>query len=387
MIKQHIFIVNLLIASIGFAQTPIEYDIIDEISNENEFMVSINFDSPTSSSAEAGNAGVVILIPTGFDEVVNADLSNLAGGAWTVESYLTAADVNGPCATPSNTMDVVRIVNTGTPDDISNLLAGESKNLVKISLSGVGPTDENIKVVNPGAAIGTLEACLTGFGMKNTIDIDTDGSGPIPSVQFEDIASGSQAILPITLKSFDATKKSERSVLLDWRSSSEINASHYEVQRLNKFNEWKSLNIITAKGNADISAEYSYLDTEIDLKSVYDSDNSENHVGVNYRLKMVDLDGSVEYSKVEIVSLRDYIDEFNVYPNPTIEEVYVSIANVNELGGTLTIVDNKGTVYLSKTLENGNNERISTINMPSGIYIFTVSQGDNSYSKKIMKMD
>ena len=285
-------------------------------------------------------------------------------------------------------MDVVRIVNLGSTDDISDLLAAESKNLVKITLSGAGPTSESIKVVDPTAVAGTIEGCLTAFGLKNVMSVDPDGdTGASAATGFEDIASGSQAILPITLKSFSASKDSERSVLLEWESSSEINASHYEVQRLNKFNEWKSIGNVKATGSANTNTKYTYLDTEIDVRSVYDSDSSDDLVGVNYRLRMVDLDGSVEYSDKDAVSLREYLGELSVYPNPTVDEVFVSIDNVSELGGTLNIMDNQGAIIRSQTLTNGRSEKVSLQDVPTGIYMMTGTQGDKVYTKKIVKID
>jgi len=198
---------------------------------------------------------------------------------------------------------------------------------------------------------------------------------------------GFQSSLPITLKSFSANKESERSVLLEWVSSSEINASHYEVQRLNKFNEWKSIGNVKATGSTNVNTSYTYLDTEIDLRSVYDSDNSDDHVGVNYRLKMVDLDGATEYSDKDVVSLREFLGELTVYPNPTVNEVLVSIDNVSELGGKLTIHDNQGAVYKTQTLLSGKSDRVSMNEAPSGIYMLSVKQGEKEYTKKIVKID
>jgi hypothetical protein len=120
--------------------------------------------------------------------------------------------------------------------------------------------------------------------------------------------------LPVTLASF-VVKKDERSVSLNWVTVSEINHSHFEVQRSLDGKYWYRIG--TVEGGRDmsnveptaVSREYQFTDS-----SPAPNENL-------YRLKMIDTDQSFSYSQVRSV-LYDNISVAMLYPNPVVDRLY-----------------------------------------------------------------
>lgn len=157
---------------------------------------------------------------------------------------------------------------------------------------------------------------------------------------------GAVTPLPVNLVSFTANKKggSEVSpdVLTEWVTSSEVNFSHFEVEVAKgndalKLGQFVKLGDILADGSEKKGQHYTFTD--------YESDKTDVRY---YRLKMVDLDGTFEYSRVVSVVINDKVD-WQIYPNPSkdiFNVVYQASAgdevlvNVVDLTGRKTNVKN-----------------------------------------------
>ena len=116
--------------------------------------------------------------------------------------------------------------------------------------------------------------------------------------------------LPVELVSFSAKKTTDKDVLVEWKTGSEINTDHFDIE-VAKGNEEFQLNHfikigqVASGGNSSTGQQYSYLDIE------------NNKSGVRYyRLRIVDRDGQFKYSAVRAVVFNDEIT-WQVYPNPS----------------------------------------------------------------------
>jgi len=97
------------------------------------------------------------------------------------------------------------------------------------------------------------------------------------------------AALVVTLSSFTATKK-ETSVLLNWQTANEQNNAYFIVERSNGSNmSFKEAGRISSLGNSSKPQQY------------YFEDVNPFGGGNYYRLKQVDADGKITYSKVAFV--------------------------------------------------------------------------------------
>jgi hypothetical protein len=91
--------------------------------------------------------------------------------------------------------------------------------------------------------------------------------------------------LPVTLIAFKASQQ-EQSVLLQWATSSEVNASIFEIERSFSGKDWNSIGRVNATGEESTHQEYAFNDA---------SPSSGSNL---YRLKMVDIDGTYAWSSI-----------------------------------------------------------------------------------------
>ncbi len=181
--------------------------------------------------------------------------------------------------------------------------------------------------------------------------------------------------LPVELMSF--TGKAERKAnVLDWTTASEENSSHFEVQRSSQANrEFTSIGEVTATGNSLEQVDYSFID--------------ENRlIGRNYyRLKMVDFDGSFEYSN--IILLNNDNNHVNIYPNPAKNNVFIDyqLENTNEIN--IQILNELGQVVMnnnSSTNDKRGTLEIDVNHLASGVYFIKIESGNYTHFEKILRL-
>ena len=107
--------------------------------------------------------------------------------------------------------------------------------------------------------------------------------------------------LPVELLYFTG-KRLEGRNLLEWETASEIDASHFELERSRDGQTFNFIGEILANGNTNLSTTYSFTDEAPSMSRDY------------YRLKMVDLDGSYAYSKMVIID-QEQEESARVYPS------------------------------------------------------------------------
>ena len=118
-------------------------------------------------------------------------------------------------------------------------------------------------------------------------------------------------VLPVELEFFDAYQRYDYH-LLEWKAESEEDFREYEIEQSFDGINFDYISSVQPNGNMF----YNYL--------IYDY-----AIGYNYyRLKMVDLDGTFEYSKIEVIDAPDNDFKFTVYPT-TARIGDIVTANVN----------------------------------------------------------
>lgn len=131
-------------------------------------------------------------------------------------------------------------------------------------------------------------------GVGNSINYQTNGVSYISGIT-----------LPITLVSFKGQKEAGK-VILSWITSSEINNSHFEVERSSDATRFYKIGEVAGSGNSNTSKTYNFIDELNNAKVTF------------FRLKQVDYSGSYTYSNV--ISLNNDNTTFNpamnIFPNP-----------------------------------------------------------------------
>lgn len=186
--------------------------------------------------------------------------------------------------------------------------------------------------------------------------------------------------LPVQLVDFTARKK-QKDVLLNWSTATEVNASHFEVERSDDGRTFGKVGEVNATGNSTTLNRYQYQDIAI----------LEKNSTLYYRLKIVDANGRYEYSKTLRVLEEDDANGFDlsVFPNPFSNTL--SLAVEAEASGDLQadVFDLTGKAILSihKPLSEGHNiitiDELSTLQ--SGLYFISISNGNSKHTIKISK--
>jgi len=182
------------------------------------------------------------------------------------------------------------------------------------------------------------------------------------------IAAGS---LPITLLSFQATQ-SGNAVNVTWKTTEEINAQHFEVQRSANGNNFITIGTVQAGGNA------------------YQFKDNEPLAGYNYyRLKMVDKDGAYEYSSIVLVNIKSAADiTSSLYPNPGNGHVTLTLQGPVQGNVSAQVLDLQGRVLLTKQLGYQHTTHFTTpvdaSALPRGNYLLRTMVGDKAFVSKLL---
>ncbi len=112
--------------------------------------------------------------------------------------------------------------------------------------------------------------------------------------------------LPVELNSFMASVH-DGSVVLFWRTTTEINSAMFVIEKQAENSKiWNAVGKLPAAGNSFASKEYTFDDHKVANGAYY------------YRLRMVDLDGSYQYSSIVrvVVQVPQAFSLYQNFPNP-----------------------------------------------------------------------
>jgi hypothetical protein len=94
-----------------------------------------------------------------------------------------------------------------------------------------------------------------------------------------------------------------------------------------------------------------------------------------YRLKMVNLDGTYEYSRIVSVQLPQQKSNLLFYPNPAKTDITIQVANETATDFNVNITDVFGKVWLQKNISTtyGTTNNLDISLLPAGNYFLTTN--------------
>ena len=203
------------------------------------------------------------------------------------------------------------------------------------------------------APTGFLTIYFQGAGSFNSNTCTVPGGGP----------------LPVILTDFYA-KRSLTNVAVSWKSESEINAASYVLQRKSGLTS-AFIDITTVKaGNQVTGGTYSFIDK-----------NSFKDIS-QYRLKMIDLDGSFTISDIRTVKGISTVSDFAVFPNPSSGNSKITVADIAE-PTDVQVLDNSGRIL--KTIPMNYSNSVDIYNLQKGMYLIRIvnKNSGESITKKL----
>jgi hypothetical protein len=187
---------------------------------------------------------------------------------------------------------------------------------------------------------------------------------------------GQSATLPVVLVQFLATKNPDATVKLSWATAQEINSSSFDVERSADHGSWEKIGNVKAKGYASTSSNYTFTDQFPLAGNGY------------YRLKMTDLDGKYQYSKVVFVTSDNISQPLVVYSNPFSDQIRVKVNVDRSQNLTLVVSDIIGKTYLKQSYhaQAGDNLiNLAPTGVSSGMYILHIEGNTYDQTVKLAK--
>lgn len=201
----------------------------------------------------------------------------------------------------------------------------------------------------------------------------------------------SATTLPVKWLSFEG-KKIENEVQLNWKTASEINNSHFNVERRFDNESWETIGKVKGNGTTNSISNYAFNDKEFST-SLELTRASLEYSQVYYRIKQVDMDGVFEYSsEISIVLNKDKKteDQFEatIFPVP-FEDGFTIKTSMP--GFEFSIFDCSGIELISGESET-DSKFIYIPDLAPGIYLANVrplAVGSNQQSKtmKLIKVN
>ena len=184
-------------------------------------------------------------------------------------------------------------------------------------------------------------------------------------------------LLPVELGLFTAVPN-ERTVRLSWETKTEKNSNKFNIERKTISTIWETITSVKASVLSNSPKQYSYTDKNLQSGKY------------QYRLKMIDNDGTFEYSKIietEVAVPKNY-DMSQNFPNPFNPNTVISYSLPLASNVKLIVYNSLGQTV--KVLENGfKNAGTYSVNfnstdLPSGTYFYKIEAGQFSQIKKMI---
>jgi hypothetical protein len=174
--------------------------------------------------------------------------------------------------------------------------------------------------------------------------------------------------LPVVLSDF-SVRLNNSQVELSWTTDMESNSARFEVERSTDGVKWTTIATITAKGNSSIVTKYASVDKT-------------PAAGINYyRLKMVDLDNTHDFSEVKSIKTIASAN-VRVYPNPAKDVVNISLPATAAL---VRFLNTAGQILQERKSVNGNSTiSIDVTNYNAGTYMVQVINTDGTSRNNVL---
>lgn len=186
--------------------------------------------------------------------------------------------------------------------------------------------------------------------------------------------------LAVELVDFNVQAK-ERNALLNWITATEINHSHFEVEKSTNLQDW-----------VNIDRVYNSFKEKDGLKyySLNDEDFAKKSSHAYYRIKVVDLDGGYEYSDIKVL-IEDSrvpkviaispmpVENSSVLEMQLHDTEMVNIAVYNLTGQVVENLQFEGNLGINR-FPFGND-----FNFQSGTYILEIHVGGHRLTEKVVK--
>lgn len=168
----------------------------------------------------------------------------------------------------------------------------------------------------------------------------------------------SDGLLPIELLDFKANIHTDKSVLLNWQTASELRNEKFIIERSGNGVDFYAIGEVKGNGTTQEKQDYEFLDAKPKPGILY------------YRLRQVDYDGKYEIHKT--ISTEISVDDFIIFPNPAREYISLSFKNIELIPEKIELMNYTGSLIESNMIKENGIYSFDIKHLPKGIYFFKV---------------
>jgi hypothetical protein len=186
-----------------------------------------------------------------------------------------------------------------------------------------------------------------------------------------------ESVLSVKMENLSATQN-HNNVIISWSTSTETNNLGFDIERKMDNSLFIKVGFIQGKGTTKVKQSYSFTDNNLTSGSY------------TYRIKQIDVNGSVHYLKeinVEVGLPSIFSLEQN-YPNPFNPATTIKYQLPKAGFVTLKIYDILGreVAFLVKKYQNGGRYSVdfNASKLSSGVYIYELKTPDYNSCKKMI---
>ncbi|MBC8173696.1 MAG: T9SS type A sorting domain-containing protein [Chitinophagales bacterium] len=169
-------------------------------------------------------------------------------------------------------------------------------------------------------------------------------------------------MLPVELTAFNGTAN-DNTTQLDWTTATETNCLGFQIEkRTSNALVFDSIGYIGGNGTTTLTHHYTFTDNEL-YEKVY------------YRLKQMDIDGTISYSDVISLAPQNEIKKtIQIFPNPASNVIHITAEVGDHISGVELRDVNATLLYaLNNQVENLSTVSIQVADFPAGSYYVIVA--------------
>jgi hypothetical protein len=225
-----------------------------------------------------------------------------------------------------------------------------------IGISYNGAVIPGLNFTTGPCAGGRVDVCVQGSNLPTASKLSLLFSdAPNGSLLFSCGDDTSGGPLPVKLSAFNA-RRNGNGVQLNWQTGFEADLKAFIIQRKSGLN---FEDIATIDPSNIINGNFYQF-----------SDANASKTSSQYRLKIVDIDGSFTYSWIRSVKGSAGNLDFMIYPNPAMGKTQISIADSDDWF-EVTLLDNAGRTLRNFKVKGSQNAELN--NLPKGNHLLRVT--------------
>ncbi|MBE9464215.1 metallophosphoesterase [Dyadobacter subterraneus] len=190
----------------------------------------------------------------------------------------------------------------------------------------------------------------------------------------------------VKLFSLSASANPVNIVQLKWSTEFENQFNYFQVERSANGTDYTDIAHVKGSENSTQTKSYEYADSTARTIS---SDGT-----FYYRLKMIDLAGKFEYSRIVSVKLKEIIlgtepdvpVDIEIVPNPSVQEdIQIRLTGLEKASAMISVIDISGKVMMSRTISLTKDlSHFLPKGISKGVYFLKAVIGNRTVTKKFM---